>query len=564
MCGISGKVVFGGGGPVSERVIQLMNEKLKHRGPDGEGIYINPQGAVGLGHRRLAVIDLSPAASQPLSNEDGTIWIVYNGEIYNFQALRLDLEKRGHKFKSKSDTEVIVHLYEEYGEDCLRHLRGMFAFAIWDENQQQLFLARDRLGKKPLKYYLGPDFFIFASELKAILPQLKERPEVDKAALPHFFAFNHLLAPATGFKGIYKLPPAHYGILRNGQLTIKKYWQLDFSQKIKITYQEAKEELQRLLTEAVRLRLIADVPLGAMLSGGIDSSLVVGLMSQFTRPKTFSIGFAEERLDERPFARLAADHFGTNHTDLEVKPDTIKIFPKLIEHYEEPYADSSALPTYYLAELTRRSVKVALNGDGGDEAFGGYRRYKYWNLLHYLKKDIYFDIASWRYFKDKISNFQFPISNLRKLDDVFKLAYDTFLPNDLLVKMDIATMAFGLEARSPFLDQEIVEFAASLPARWKVRGFQTKIILKDTFKELLPKEIIERGKYGFELPVDAWFRGPLYQWAREILLAGKFLEHGYFEQKTIEKLLEEHKNGRRRHGQRLWLLLCFEFWLQWK
>ncbi len=561
MCGIAGKIYLNGK-KVNGADLKSMTDAISHRGPDGEGFYINPSGNVGLGHRRLAIIDLSPAASQPMTNEDGTIWIVYNGEIYNFQELRSDLERLGHKFKSKSDTEVIIHLYEEYGIDCLKHLRGMFAFAVWDEKNQQLFLARDRLGKKPLKYYLGKDVFIFASELKAILTQLAVKPEVDDEALPHFFAFNHLAASATGFKEIYKLPPAHYAVLKDNQLTTRKYWEIDFGKKAKFaSYEEAKIELKRLLTEAVEKRLIADVPLGAMLSGGIDSSLVVGLMSRFSRPKTFSIGFAEEKLDERLFARIVADHFGADHTDLEVKPDTIEILPKLVRQYEEPYADSSALPTYYLAELTRRSVKVALNGDGGDEAFGGYRRYKYWNLFHYFKKDIYYDIATRQYFSSLNPKPYTLNPKLKRLDDIFKLAYQTFLPNDLLIKMDIATMAFGLEARSPFLDQELVEFAASLPSFWKVSGLKTKIILKDAFKDFLPEEIMKRRKYGFELPVDNWFRGPLYQWASDIFLDSSTIKRGYFDKKEIEKLLKEHKTGVKNHGQRIWLLLCFEFWL---
>ncbi len=534
-----------------------MNDALKHRGPDDEGIYINPKRSVGLGHRRLSIIDLSPAGRQPMSNEDGSVWVIFNGEIYNFQELRGDLEKKGHKFKSRTDSEVLVHLWEEKKEMCVDDLVGMFAFAIWDEKEQKLFLARDRAGQKPLKYYFDGGVFVFASELKAILRILPEKPKIDEEAIAYFLAFNHVAAPETGFLGIKKLPAAHYAVLHNGRLEIKRYWELNFKKKAHLTYHEAKDELSKILREAVKSQLIADVPLGLFLSGGVDSAVIANLMKeQLPSFKTFTIGFPEAGFDERSLARTVAQIVGSEHIELEIKPDAVEMLPKLIYQYEEPYADSSALPTFYLAELSRKQATVALNGDGGDEAFGGYKRYYYWNWLHCLKKDIYYDIATRNYFGEFLRN----KTKLKKLDDVFALSFNTFLPDDLLVKVDIATMAVGMEARSPFLDHRLLEFSASLPASWKVGLFSKKKILKDVFRGQIPNEIM-RGKRGFELPVDDWFRNNLYPWAREIILGSGFAQ-SYFKKSALEKLLDNHKNNRKNHGQRIWTLVCLELWRQ--
>jgi len=572
MCGISGKLYFTSEKRVTKEEIFRMNDRIKHRGPDSEGLYINQAGSVGLGHRRLSIIDLSVAGDQPMSNENGSVWLVFNGEIYNFIDLKIDLEKKGHKFKSHTDGEVIIHLWEEYQEGCLEYLRGMFAFAIWDERQQKLFLARDRVGKKPLKYYLGSDCLIFTSELKAILNVLPQKPEVDVTSLPHFLSFNHVATPATGFKNIYKLPAAHYAVWHNGRLVIKRYWKLNFDKKIDLDYQEACYKIVELLQEAVDCRLVADVPLGIFLSGGIDSAVVTYLASRrMSNIKTFTIGFSQKKFDERFLAEKVARLFGTNHNELEIKPDAVSMLSRLVYHYEEPYADSSALATFYLAQFTKKLVTVALNGDGGDEAFGGYKRFLYWNLFHNFRKDFYNTIAQYFYFNDKhnylytkdflnyINQRPIGVGRLNNMDEVLALSYETFLPNGLLAKVDIATMAHGLEARSPFLDHLLLEFVAKLPSSWKVRGFNTKRILKDVFKSVIPAEIM-KGKRGFELPVDDWFRNELYNWASEILLDKRSLERGYFRKQGLERILNEHKSGKKKHGQRIWTLLCLEFW----
>lgn len=568
MCGIIGQINTNKL-LVDPKVIENMTRTIKHRGPDDNGIWCKAN--VGLGHVRLSIIDLSPRGHQPMSNEDESIWIVFNGEIYNFEDLRPALEKKGHTFRSNTDTEVIIHLYEEYKENCVTHLRGMFAFAIWDDREQKLFLARDRVGEKPLKYFFDGTRCIFASELKALLTH----PEIPKKAhLPSLLSclsLNHVPAPETGFENIQKLPAAHYAVLHNGTLKITKYWSLDFNKKTSIAYAEAQRETLKLLKESVRLRLIADVPVGAFLSGGLDSSAIVALMSELTpKVKTFSIGFPDEGFDERENARFIANHFKTEHTEFVVKPDAIHLLPKLVYQYEEPYSDSSALPSYYLAELTRKSVTVALTGDGGDEAFGGYKRYLYWNLLHRCKKNIYETIETYFYFdlkkykkiftKDFIENQKLTRVPLKNLDDIFKLSFETFLPDDLLPKVDIATMAHSLETRPPFLDHVLLEFAASLPSHWKVKNFQTKKILKDALQSLLPRETLQKKKQGFELPVDRWFQGPLYTFANEILLDQKTVNRKYMNPRTLEQLLKDHKNGKKKHGQRIWTLICLELW----
>ncbi len=571
MCGILGQLNTNGQ-PVRSEDVAAMLAAIRHRGPDDHGVRLD--GALGFGHARLSIIDLSPAGHQPMSNEDGTVWIIFNGEIYNFAELRPDLERRGHRFRSHTDTEVILHLWEEHRERCLQFLRGMFAFALWDVKTRTLFVARDRVGKKPLKYFFDGTHFLFASEIKALLRHPLVRAEADLPALGAMLALNHVPAPATGFRGIAKLPAAHYALLQDGKLTIERYWSLDFRTKTSLAYPDAMAEVLRLLRDAVRLRLIADVPVGAFLSGGIDSSAVVALMSEVSsRVKTFSIGFPQAGYDERAPARLVAERFGTTHTEFEVVPSASEILPKLVAQYDEPYADSSALPTFYLAQLTRQHVTVALNGDGGDEAFGGYERYRYWHYLHRFIPNFYRRIEQRPYFsldqwpdlltREFVAQAAVPRRDgLRSLDDVFALSFQTFLPDDLLTKVDIATMAFGLEGRSPLLDHVLLEFAARLPAAWKISGWQTKAILKDSLAGLLPDAILRRPKRGFELPVDAWFRDELYAWAREILLDSRTRRRGILAPAGVERLLTEHRSGRRRHGQRIWTLLCLELWFR--
>ena len=632
MCGICGKISLNGA--MSENLIHKMCEVLKHRGPDSEGVEIfnhhNPNRAgdlrsptrfsVGLGHRRLSVIDLSPAGHQPMSNEDGSIWLVMNGEVYNFPELRESLEKKGHVFKSHTDTEVIIHLYEEKGIDCLNDLRGPFVFAIWDTNKQRLFIARDRIGKKPLFYRYKNQELIFASEVKAILQDHEVKVEVNRSAVTDYLSYGYVPTPESMFKGIMKLPPAHFMVYEKGNIKIEKYWSLDFSRKIKLSEKEYCDRILELLEEATRIRMISDVPLGAFLSGGIDSSAVVYMMSKLSsRPvKTFSIGFEEQEYSELKFAKIIADRFGTEHKEYIVKPNAIEILPKLVWHYNEPYADSSALPSYYVAKMTRQDVTVALNGDGGDECFGGYERFMAARFAEYLKivpgnllrsiadrlpeslglKDFrtrlkrFLLMASRPYrerhynwvnvfrdgekenlfseeFKREIGNRSsfYYLNNAFdecKSKDVVDLVMSTDIKtnllDDLLVKMDIATMANSLEGRSPFLDHKVMEFAASIPSNMKIKGTRLKYILKKALKNKLPDEILGRGKMGFGVPLDSWFRGELKDYSHEMLLSDKCIKRGYFKREALKSILDGHSSGKVNNGAKIWSLLFLELW----
>ncbi len=615
MCGICGILNFERNELVDENLLYKMTNVVHHRGPDDEGFYLERN--IGLGVRRLAVIDLE-TGHQPIHNEDETIWIVSNSEIYNFKDLRKDLEKKGHRFYTKSDTEVIVHLYEDYGTDCVGYLRGMFAFAIWDERKRELFLARDRLGQKPLIYTVVNNSLIFASEIKSILINLEVEKEVNLEALHHYLTYQYIPAPLTMFSGIKKLPPASTLICNaDGEIKIERYWKLNYKNKLELSEPEYCKRILELLRETVQLRLISDVPLGAFLSGGIDSSAIVGIMSQLmNKPvKTFSIGFEEEDFSEINYARTVAEYFKTDHHEFIVKPKAIEILPKLIWHYNEPFADSSALPTYYLARETRKHVTVALNGDGGDENFAGYDRYRanmlasYFDRIPQPLKRVAVGVAEkfpvrkakkffqainesperrnirWHCFfdnerKDKLyseemkkrlsylDTYDYMINVFREakaddfLDKILYTDINTYLPEDLLVKMDIATMANSLETRSPFLDHELIEFVARIPSNLKLKGLTSKYILKKALKDLLPKEILKRGKMGFGIPIGKWFRKELRDYLKEILLDVKSLKRGYFRKETIEKLLTEHTSGRVDHGYRLWALLNLELWHQ--
>lgn len=626
MCGICGKISFKQDS-IDSKLIHKMNSILEHRGPDDEGIYINRYSnlCVGLGHRRLSIIDLSKAAHQPMSNEDKTVWMVCNGEIYNFQELRKDLEKKGHSFKSKTDNEVIIHLYEDLGEDCIKALRGMFALCIWDENKQRLLLARDRLGKKPLSYIFHNGDLVFASEIKSILQDSTVAQKVNLEALHNYLTYQYVPCPETMFVGIKKLPPAHIMIWEKGVIKIKRYWNLEFNFKIKLTEGEYQERILELLMEATKIRLISDVPLGAFLSGGIDSSCVVAIMTKFSHQpiKTFSIGFKESSFNELRYARIVANIFATDHHEYILEPRILEILPKLIWHFNEPFADSSCIPTYYLSKMTRKEVKVALNGDGGDESFAGYERYvanKIANLYcsfpkffrnrlfsfvmrlpeSTAKKDFAKRIKrfisvdslsrekrhiSWMSIFDNESkqNLYSPHlqNNLKKIDscnyllDIYKqseiedfvdetLMVDvmSYLPNDLLVKMDICSMANSLEVRSPFLDHRLMEFAASLPSNLKLKGLTTKYILKKVLGRILPKQILYRKKAGFGVPIGSWFRNELKNYPYEILLDERSIKRGYFEKKYIKKLLDEHISGSFDHGLRIWTLINLELWHQ--
>jgi asparagine synthase (glutamine-hydrolysing) len=623
MCGICGVVAFDPAARIEERLLRGMAGLLAHRGPDGEGVWA--QGPVGLAHRRLAIIDLSEAAAQPMANEDETVWIVFNGEIYNFQGLRDDLMRRGHRFRSKSDTETILHLYEEEGDACLGRLRGMFAFALWDGRRRRLLLARDRVGKKPLFYWQRPGRALaFASEPKAFLADPEFRAEPDPEAIWHFLGLQYVPSPWSAFRGVRKLPPAHYLVLEGDRLEVRRYWELRYTPKRAEPAADLLAELEARLREAVRLRLISDVPLGAFLSGGVDSSGVVALMTAVgTGPvRTFSIGFPEAEYDELRYARMVAERFGTQHQELVVRPDALAVLPRLVWHYNEPFGDSSAIPSLYLAEMTRRSVTVALNGDGGDESFAGYhrylaltlswpfnlvprslgrgiqglvghlpvgrakgfltraarflaaqdpdprRRYSRW-MLHFdhghklgLCTPDFRDQAGGADSAEWILAAYARADGANLLDRTLSVDVQTYLPDDLLVKMDIATMAHSLEARSPFLDHEVMEFAAALPPRLKLRGRTGKALLKDLLARLLPPELLHRPKMGFGVPLEHWFRGPLRDFLRDTLLSPRCLDRGYLVPAGVRTLVEEHVSGRRNWQSQLWDLLVLELWFR--
>ncbi|QYO66719.1 asparagine synthase (glutamine-hydrolyzing) [Leptolyngbya sp. 7M] len=623
MCGIVG-IVNNKGREVEQSVLERMNRAIVHRGPDDDGFYL--KGNVGLAMRRLSIIDLA-SGKQPIHNADKTKWIVFNGEIYNYQDLRKDLEKRGHRFYTNSDTEAIIHLYDEFGVDCLQHLRGMFALAIWDEREQELFVARDRVGKKPLLYSYRPNGdLVFASEFTAMLEHPEISREVDHAAINAYLAYLCVPAPMTAFKEIRKLEPGHWLKWKAGKIETKRYWLPDFSKKIKITEDEAIEETTRILRESTSLRMISEVPLGAFLSGGVDSSTVVALMAEeSSQPvKTFSIGFEEEDFSELKYARRVAEHIGADHNEFIVRPNALEVLPTLVEHYGEPYADSSAIPTYYVAKETRKHVTVALNGDGGDESFAGYERYTAMNLAEsYLRipaflrksfigfpismlptselkrsrvRDVKRFIAAAerprkeRYFRwvssfdidelDRLYTDSFrnaiagndPVNVIGRwfsaangsglLDATMLTDQMTYLPNDLLVKVDIATMANSLEGRSPFLDHHLIEFAASLPERIKARRFETKSLLKKVAARLVPKEVIYRQKMGFGVPVGKWFRHEMKDFVRDLMLSEKALNRGIVRAEMIRKYVDEHTDGRSDHSYRVWTLMMLELWYQ--
>jgi asparagine synthase (glutamine-hydrolysing) len=622
VCGIVG-IVRSDAKAVDEVLLSRMCAAIRHRGPDDDGFYVN--GPVGLGMRRLSIIDLK-SGQQPIHNQDRTAWIVFNGEIYNYRELREKLEKLGHTFYTNSDTEAIIHAYDRYGTDCPKHLRGMFAFAIWDERTQELFLARDRVGKKPLLYAQLKGEFVFGSEFSALLLHPDITRDVDPEALHCYLSFMCVPAPLTAYRAIRKLEPGHTLRWRKGEIKIERYWQPDFSQKIDISEREAGERAIEILRDAVRVRLMSEVPLGAFLSGGIDSSAVVALMSEESSEpvKTFSIGFEEEDFSELHHARRVAEHVGADHHEFIVRPDALEVLPVLVEHYGEPYADSSAIPTYYVARETHKHVTVALNGDGGDESFAGYERYaamrlaeKYHRLPAVLRGSVvqqaigllpssetrrsrirdvkrFLQAASLpkveRYLRwvsvfdadakqDLYSeNFRHETENMhaaKLLDPWFARANGagivdaalltdimTYLPNDLLVKVDIATMAVSLEARSPFLDHHVIEFAASLPEKLKLRGLTTKYLLKRVLKQLLPAENLSRRKMGFGIPIGHWLRGTLQQFLGETLLSEKALNRGLFKPDKVKRLVELHTRAERDYSAQLWTLLMLELWFK--
>jgi asparagine synthase (glutamine-hydrolysing) len=625
MCGICGKLFFDSSQKANAEQVDRMMAAMSHRGPDGQGKYLS--GAVGLGHTRLAIIDLS-TGDQPMSNETGVVWLVYNGEVYNFQELREELIRKGHKFRSTSDTEVIIHLYEEYGPECVSRLRGMFAFALWDDAAQTLFLARDRVGIKPLYYVQTRKALIFASEIKALLCDPEVPREVNPDAVQRFLTFLYLPGDQTLLKGIRKLEPGHYLVVKQGQVSCHRYWDLRFAPAGGLgNLPQTCDELRALLGKTVREHMISDVPVGVLLSGGVDSTVVLSCAVQETskRIKTFTIGFdGEEFDDERPFARLAAERFGTDHHEITISPQDFSGFlPAYVRHMEEPVCEAPAIALYYVSKLARQHVTVVLSGEGGDEAFGGYNTYRNLLLLERIKraagpfKGLLGSGVGWlggingfgrfkkyaplckaplsAYYYSRVAT-PFSYFNLHReelctrdfcrtadaqasaqmVGDLFqsverqaadqpllnRMLYvdtKTWLPDDLLIKADKITMANSLELRVPLLDHLVLEFAAGLPPSFKVKGWTTKRILKEAFKNRIPRQVIQRRKAGLPVPLRQWMQKDLKAYVQDILLDPKALSRGYFQRPALERLLQLNDAG----GQlmkELFSLLTLELW----
>jgi asparagine synthase (glutamine-hydrolysing) len=620
MCGIAGQV-RSDGAPVSESLIARMCAAQEHRGPDSRGIHVS--GPVGLGIQRLRIIDLD-TGDQPIFNEDGSVAVVLNGEIYNYAELRRELSRAGHTLTTKGDTEVIAHLYEEYGTACLSRLKGMFAFALWDSGRRRLFMARDRVGKKPLFYSFRGGVLSFASELQALLQDSEIPPQINPEAIDAYLTYGYVPAPLSAFRGVKKLPPAHLLVFQEGSLSIERYWRLDYSLKRPVVdVGELHEQIRAQLRTAVARRLVADVPVGAFLSGGIDSSAVVATMAELSPEpvKTFSIGFADDTVNELPRARLVAERFSTDHHELLVEPKAVELLPKLVRHYGEPFGDHSALPCFYLAELAREHVTIALNGDGGDECFAGYQRYtsnvlaarlevlppalrsmiaaagsrlgspsspdalrarvqRFASRLPGEQRRRYLDQAS-VFSTDERSELYTPefsellgladadeillrswreASGGELLDQLLEVDSTVYLPGDLLPKIDIATMAFSLEARSPLLDHEFMELAASIPPEHKASGARRKIALKGAVRDWLPDAIVDGPKRGFVLPVGNWLRTDLSSYMREVLLDRGSRGRSWTGRANVVALIDQHIAGTADHGHRLWSLLMLELW----
>jgi asparagine synthase (glutamine-hydrolysing) len=560
---------------------------IAHRGPDDQGTAVVGEAALGM--RRLSIIDLA-GGRQPMTGCTGRHTVVFNGEIYNFAELRRDLEARGHAFRTHSDTETIVHAYEEFGAASVERLRGMFAFAVWDAEGRELFVARDRVGKKPLYYTLTRGgSFVFGSELKSLLEHPEVGREVEPAALDAYLTFGYVPDPLSVFRGVWKLPPGSLLKFRPGAgPRVEQYWDFPYGpadEEGRATEEELIEELRSLLDEAVRVRLVADVPLGAFLSGGIDSSTVVGLMARHSsRPvKTFSIGFREDSFDELSYARLAARHFSTEHHEFVVTPEVCHLVDDLIRHFDEPFADSSALPTYVVSKMAREHVTVALSGDGGDELFAGYTRYgvdrrreKFARLPRLVRSGVMAPLsrrlphgAPGRNFINNVA--LDPLDAFREvaagapsgdpLDRLLYLDSKTYLPGDILTKVDRMTMAASLEARVPLLDHKLIEFVCRrVPPALKLDGAETKAVFKRAVRGLVPDELLDRPKQGFGVPIEKWINRELRARMRETLLERRTRERGYFEGSYIELLLDEHARGRRDHSMRLWALFVLELW----
>ncbi|MGN6553506.1 MAG: asparagine synthase (glutamine-hydrolyzing) [Verrucomicrobiota bacterium] len=621
MCGIAGKVAHDRAERVSEEDIRRMIAPIAHRGPDGNGVYLDRN--AGLGHCRLSIIDLS-AGAQPMTNEDGTVWIVFNGEIYNFQELHDRLQAKGHVFRSRCDTEVIIHLYEDLGPECVKELRGMFAFAIWDTKSQSLFVARDRVGIKPLYFCQTDRAFWFASELKAVIADPEVSREMNPRALRMFLSFNYVPGEETLFRSVRKLLPGHWLLVKNGCITTRQYWDLQFTQdRWNQPYNDAVEELHQLIAGSVRDHMIADVPVGVLLSGGVDSSAVLNFAVQGTgkKVKTFTVGFdGDQVVDERPYARLAAQRFQTEHFETSISADDFWNFlPAYVRHMEEPVCEPPAVALYYVTKLARDHVKVLLSGEGGDEAFAGYPNYpnmlrlerlqmalgplarpagllaglagrisgearlqRYAGALgrplasHYFSRtsspSAFFNRSAGALVQEELINgvphdlarqhiesLTRNVANESLLNQMLYVDSKTWLPDDLLIKADKITMANSLELRVPLLDHKILEFAASLPADFKVRGRETKRILKSAFSKVLPAEVIERKKAGFPVPYENWLSRRLKQQVEDVLLSSQAISRGYFQPRAVERLLQDNARGGR-HAKEIFSLIAVELW----
>ncbi len=617
MCGIAGKVSSVGNAPAE--LVERMCAAQEHRGPDSRGLYVAP--GVALGIQRLRVIDVEHG-DQPIYSEDGSVAVVLNGEIYNFRELRDELKARGHTFTTDGDTEVIVHLYEELGPGLVERLNGMFAFALWDEQRKRLVVARDRVGKKPLFYCLTENGMSFASELAALVEDPSVPRQIDPSSLDCYLAYGYIQAPYSIWRDVRKLPPGHTLVWEDGKADVSRYWALDYSSKTDAELPELEGELRALVHASVERRMVADVPLGAFLSGGVDSAIVVSEMAFLSSQpvRTFSIGFEDERFNELGNARLIAERFGTDHQEFTVKPDAVDLLPKLVRHYGEPFADSSAIPSFYLAEMTRRHVTVALNGDGGDESFAGYRRHVADALGTHLdriprgirkalsgaastissgERSGYRGYAS-RFFDGMEEDAQTRYAehvgifgsaarsallapaireqvdparaeavigdpwrsagSVAPLDRILAVDVASYLPGDLLPKIDIASMAYSLEARSPLLDPSLMQFAASLPPRYKARLGGKKWILRRAYRDRLPDQILNGPKRGFGVPLGSWLRGDLRDWSREILLDASTLDRGLLEPASVRSLLDAHDSGSADRSHQIWALLCLEMW----
>ena len=620
MCGIAGQARADGQRPEAE-LLDRMCDAIEHRGPDSRGVHVDD--GVGLAIQRLRVIDLV-SGDQPIFNEDRTVAVVLNGEIYNHRELRQRLERGGHRFSTQGDTEVIAHLYEEVGADFVESLVGMFAVAVWDARERQLLLARDRVGKKPLLYAEREGVLSFASEMRALLQSREVSRAVDYEALGGYLALGYVPSPRSAFRDVRKLPPAHRLIFRDGRTRIERYWQLDYTRKRDgVDRDELCEELRARLQTAVRRRLVADVPLGAFLSGGIDSAAVVAAMArESSRPvKTFSIGFDSERINELPQARLVAERFGTEHHEFMVTPNAIELLPDIIRHHGEPFADATSIPTFYLSRVTRDHVTVALNGDGGDEIFGGYTRYaanlasarlarlpkplrwalaragvslpaggaidswpnrirrvaqtlplapaeRYYAYMSHLSglrpeelyTDAFAEVLGSGLARETVLDAWRDASATEVLDKLLDTDVRTYLPGDLLTKVDIASMSCSLEARSPLLDHELMEFAASLPVREKVHGTEKKVIFRRALRGWIPDEILDAPKRGFHPPLAEWLRGDLGDFARDVLLDETARARGHFRPERVAALIERHTLGGEDHSQGIWRLMVYELW----